>query len=244
MRVSVSYILEALKKSEQDRKKSESPNFYSIESAVLPERNRRNIWAWFFMGLLLLNLSFFASYLFWKYQSKVPQAQEAVLSAPIKSESLAPVQAQAKPPVALQKNYQQEREIVTAKAVIRTHNNAPEQTQIVNDEAQFETIGPQSRRYAESLQVDEEEPNKLPSPYDLPKAVQSALPSLHFDSHMYSSDGPFRSVIVNGQLLKEGEFIEEGLMLVEITESGVILNFNGHIFSMPVVQGWVNETSR
>jgi predicted RNA-binding protein len=48
-------------------------------------------------------------------------------------------------------------------------------------------------------------------------------------------------VNINGVSTREGDFISNDLMLVEITESGVIMDFEGHSFVMNIVEEWQND---
>ena len=73
----------------------------------------------------------------------------------------------------------------------------------------------------------------LPTIRELPTAVAGALPPLHLDLHVFSADRAQRFVIVNGQRLREGGQLREGLALVAITPTGVVLDYRGSRFLLP-----------
>lgn len=66
----------------------------------------------------------------------------------------------------------------------------------------------------------------------LPIEIQRSLPPLSFSIHIYSSDPKARMVKVNGRILREGDAISAGLLLDQITQDGVVLAFRGYRFRM------------
>ncbi|AEP29118.1 general secretion pathway protein GspB [Brumicola nitratireducens] len=78
----------------------------------------------------------------------------------------------------------------------------------------------------------------LPRIDQLSIAIQTQLPSMAFSAHMYSSDRDGRWVRVNGRRLVEGDFIAEGLQLVNIEPQKVILSFKDEIFTMNALSDW------
>ncbi|PCJ35304.1 MAG: hypothetical protein COA99_13950, partial [Moraxellaceae bacterium] len=73
---------------------------------------------------------------------------------------------------------------------------------------------------------------------ELPQSVYSQIPDLTFSSHMYSSQGRFRSITINGRRLKEGKHYDERLLVREITEKGVVMSFDGTLFEVDVLGQW------
>lgn len=67
---------------------------------------------------------------------------------------------------------------------------------------------------------------------ELPLSVQHDLPKMTISGHIYSNEPGFRIVNINGQILREGEVISEGLKLEEITSTGIILSYKGYRFHM------------
>ena len=73
----------------------------------------------------------------------------------------------------------------------------------------------------------------VPTLHELPTSVAAALPALHLDLHVFSDDRAQRFVIVNGQRLREGGQLREGLAVVRITPLGAILDYRGNRFLLP-----------
>jgi general secretion pathway protein B len=269
----VSYILEALKKSEQDRKKSDAASIYTVEHRALPVEKRINIWAWFFIGLVLCNLFWLALYFFVKAPeapmvtsaspapatalnvvSPAPESASAPKEAPVVSSALSPSPVAPLP-------RQAHNQVTTEKAMVKTYRDSSLEVESSGAPI-YETIGPRKGAFDAAEQYEDfsvdpfnaaasnrdqaqrnpTQRNKvLPSPYHLPPEIQQQLPSMRFDSHLYSDDADFRSVIVNGQLLRENDWVSDDLLLFKITELGVILRFGSYAFQMPIVEGWESQ---
>jgi hypothetical protein len=69
------------------------------------------------------------------------------------------------------------------------------------------------------------------------KQLQSAIPSLNFEQHIYASDGT-GWVNVNGRDRYEGDYIGEYLIIEKILPQQVILSFQGESFSLPALKNW------
>jgi general secretion pathway protein B len=72
----------------------------------------------------------------------------------------------------------------------------------------------------------------LPFVDELPASVRDTLPSLKFAGHTYSASPNNRMIIINNSIKREGDPIEQGLKLEEITWDGVILNSRGVRFQV------------
>ena len=68
---------------------------------------------------------------------------------------------------------------------------------------------------------------------DLPEQVASGLPHVNIDLHVYADAPAERFVVVNGQRLREGSQLREGPTLERITPDGVILSYRGTRFVVP-----------
>ena len=75
----------------------------------------------------------------------------------------------------------------------------------------------------------------IPSPTaytDLSQELRSRLPQLEVSLHFYSSDPARRMVRIDGRLLHEGEAVAEGLTVHEITPEKTIIDYHGRLFSL------------
>lgn len=71
----------------------------------------------------------------------------------------------------------------------------------------------------------------IPDVAELPVSLRKSMPPLELTGHLYSLGHPnARKVILNGAALKEGQYLDDDLMVSEITPDGVILDFHGRLF--------------
>jgi general secretion pathway protein B len=75
-----------------------------------------------------------------------------------------------------------------------------------------------------------------PAP-DLPTiddvALQGGVPEMHIDLHVYADNPQERFVFVNKRKYREGETLQEGPRVEEITRNGVVLSQHGRRFILP-----------
>ena len=64
-------------------------------------------------------------------------------------------------------------------------------------------------------------------------AAQGGLPEMRIDLHVYASNPQDRFVFVNKRKYREGETLQEGPRVEEITRDGVVLNQHGRRFILP-----------
>jgi len=76
---------------------------------------------------------------------------------------------------------------------------------------------------------------------DLPDHVIRHLPEIHITAHIFASDPDLRMVNINGVSTREGDFVSNALILVAITESGVVMDFEGYAYVMNIVENWQNN---
>lgn len=72
----------------------------------------------------------------------------------------------------------------------------------------------------------------------LPAELQVRLPEVSVTSHIYSEDAAFRNVKINGDTRHEGDLIGARHRLLAVTESGVILEFEGYAYILDIVEDW------
>ena len=88
------------------------------------------------------------------------------------------------------------------------------------------------------LSRHQDQPNldqkNVKSVYDLPLTQQQSLPRIHIEGHIYDPDPDVRMVIINGHVRREKQTISAGLSLQEITPDGVIINDKGRMFKVKV----------
>lgn len=225
----MSYILDALRKSEQERQRGKVPDIHGAVADQPMPGNKPNIWPIITVVVILVNvgiLLFFAL-----RQSDVAELQPALVTPEVPN--IAPRQSVAATPAVLPAPSVQPgpslvpqakpQERVSASA--GQQNNSPEQPIIIK---------PKTSREQEPVpQV-----GYLPQLEELPAYERDGIPDMTFSSHMYSSMPKFRSIIINGKRLKEGQFLNEELQVREITESGVVMSRGSTLFEVDVLGRW------
>jgi general secretion pathway protein B len=66
----------------------------------------------------------------------------------------------------------------------------------------------------------------------LPDAVRQQLPALAFSGATYSANPLYRMVIVNGQVLHEGDTAALGVVLEKIEQQQAVLRFRGYRYAV------------
>jgi general secretion pathway protein B len=205
----MSFILDALKKSENERQREIGPSFADVKSAAPAARIPK---LWIGVGaLLLVNIVVLVTLLTRHDQAPVaaaPVATPAVPAAPtpeavpsaIPAIVAAPLPAAAAP---------------SAAAVEDGETTAPEPRLDQPIPASFADQGP------------------LPTMNEVVAQGRAALPELHLDMHVYGADASQRFVSINGRKLREGMQAQEGLHVEHITRDGVVLNYRGLRFLLP-----------
>ena len=228
----MSYILDALKKSDQERQQGSSPHLYSLHSNAPPRRNatpfyqRRGLWL--VLGGLLL--SGICLGIFWLVnRDSVP------LNPPVPHEASSDgkiTQPAVQKPTGKEApmHTPQESRRITATAADTKDNSVPQ------------VIIKENNVVLRSVPLKEKTsppPEMVPTTgktasvarlQDLPADIRATVPELKFAGHTYSKDPAQRMIIVNGQILREGAMISAGTRLAQITWDGVIIDFQGNRF--------------
>jgi len=236
----MSFILDALKKSENERKRQTGPSLADI--TVIRRRNERPWWAFAVGALLALNLMVLVVVLMRNGDAKptAPVQQQQVAPAPQAQTYAAPTPApaQAYQPPAPSPSYQNH--VATDPSVRSLADEAgayeepaptvPEGRPMVRRiEPPAVKPLPAETRARASAPGDME---VLPTADDL-AASGTNLPELHLDIHVHSHNPAERFVFVNMRKYQEGETTKEGPSVERITPEGVILNQRGLRFLLP-----------
>lgn len=99
------------------------------------------------------------------------------------------------------------------------------------DESQDQTIPSQETEEINSVTGEFQPLTQMPA------WVQNGVPNLHFEQHIYASDGQ-GWVNVNGRDRYQGDMIAPELQLKKILPQQVILKYRGEVFSLPALTNW------
>ena len=223
----MSYILDALKKSDQERQQGNSPHLYALHHPIPPRKNSaplaRRLGLWVVGGVLLLGVCL-ALIMFFSWQDSSPS-----------------------PPVALNTTSGQQTSGTVAKDPAAPKTQPPSQENFAGEAGTRSNSLPQViikesdviRRTVPIREKSQPPSSDLPPAgtadavaqlQDFPANIQAAVPELKFAGHTYSAEPAQRMIIVNGRILREGDTISAGTYLAQITPDGVIIDFQGHRF--------------
>ena len=235
----MSYILEALKKSEQERGAGETPSVQTIHSAGLQyAQQKKPLWPYMLAAVITLNvialIVFFAP-----ASNSVKQVNPApVTTSPAVEQVTAstvatPIQKQAPPALPATEQASPAPTPVKAVAQPRQPTTAPQtiaaSTSTRRSEDNYQpSISSQTRNdYVSVVDVR-----------DLPLDIQARIPDMVFSAHVYSSNPQQRSVVINGNFMEQGDMLTSKLRLDEITPGGVVFDFDGVRFRTSVLSNW------
>jgi len=213
----MSFILDALKKSEAERLRQDTPGFSDVPGS--PREKSAVHWIWIIVVLIGINIIVLVVMFMRpdRLQESVAgnPATESTSELPSKSASAA-----SSPAIVAEANQAQRpaAEITTDSFTPAVIDVAPQSTGPVPAVASY-----QSPRITESYATFN----------DLRAQGLLQLPDMHLDIHVYSSDPKDRFVFVNMSKYKERATLDEGPVVMEITPDGVILEFRGTGFLLP-----------
>lgn len=256
----MSFILDALKKSESDRQRQASPALFEVKVAA--PRRRFPLWAVALGALLVINVVVL-SWVLLRRQDAPPPVTTAATAAPLPSAATISPTAPATP--AMNANGMQPTVMVPTTVYVPAQmempaNSTPNVT-VVQAAPQAGVTGPASTPpLADEPRLESHEP-AVPPDYDardyrraitpqqagaiaaarrngeLPSrddvvAQGTQVPDLRLDLHVYDPNPANRFVFINMRKLREGETLPEGARVEQITATGVELSYHGKRFTL------------
>lgn len=199
----MSFILDALRKSEQDRQRGRAPDI--LQTSSVPAPRRRNGWLPV-VGLLAgLNISLLLVLWLTRDDTAAPAPPPAAATT-----------AQAPPPVVADPNVPRDlrRELEAP---------APPPTPAPGPPAAASTPTRPSAPGADAVDYP-------PTLTELQLAGRVNVEPLRLDLHVYSSNPKERFVFINNARYREGEQLSAGPSVEQIVDVGVILKYEGREF--------------
>ncbi|MEP3563688.1 MAG: general secretion pathway protein GspB [Marinobacter sp.] len=236
----MSYILDALRKSEAERRQGKAPDLgQQVQMIYRPKKKPVSAVVWVVLALIM-NAAVLA-YVFWPSRP-VPETT-AISAGTVEPDAVASPgaparasQAETKPEPEFQPEPVNQVPVVpveSPQAVAESGLNEPrfEQPTII--------VPSQSEQQRPPAPVQTRPQERVPHLVELPLSFQKSVPDLTFNSHIYSSDPTASRVMINNRYLRTGQSL--GSLLVEnITEDGVVLSKNGQRFRVGIVRDWVS----
>ena len=77
-------------------------------------------------------------------------------------------------------------------------------------------------------------------PIGQPVNTSQRLAAMRFSSHIFASDKDLRMVVVDGRRMVEGDTFGDGIHLHQITEDGVVFEYRGERYPIDILSQWDN----
>jgi len=258
----MSFILDALRKSEHERQRQTGPAL--VEVAVAAPKPKSNIWATAAIALLLVNLVAIGVLLLMKSRDE-PAAAASVAAAPPAGPITTPV-ANTPAPTAqasVTRTLPETPAAVAPLPVLRPAEPLPEPATRNPLESEMSSYAPPAEYAAaaaapppgpaavrpigqgsvvyqslpEANAATTYSPAGTASNGNLPTAdevsARGGIPELRLELHVYSNRPEERFVFVNGRRYREGDTTADGAAVEQITRDGVVMSAGGSRFLLP-----------
>ena len=215
----MSFILDALRKSELERQRQSGP---SIAELPIARDDRRMPWALLAIGALLAVNAGGLLYFILRPDKPVVAAV-GTTTAPIAAAPVATAPAAAPlpaelPPATESTPADEGASIAPAMPAASSPPPAPDPTLLPEPSVTYAPAPPSGNP---------------PSIDELPAQATAGLPELSVDLHIYTDDPAKRAVFINGRRYQRGAVLAEGPIVEEITRDGVVLSYHGQRFQLP-----------
>jgi general secretion pathway protein B len=214
----MSFILDALKKSEIERQRQSMPGLMDAPASL--RRGRLPLWAILLGCLLAINMVILIIVLM---RNNAPSAGSTAVKHDTSSANIKVPQVDEHfSPLAQAPVYAPEIPVPPAETTPTPHAIA-------------QHAAPHAFRRPDPVLTEEEADNDevLPTINEINLTGAQALAELHLDVHVYATKPADRFVFINMRKYKEGNTLQEGPVLERIRRDGVVLNYQGVRFILP-----------
>jgi general secretion pathway protein B len=226
----MSFILDALKKSENDRQRRSGPALFEVKVAA--PRTRLPPWAIAIAALLVVNLGI----VMWMLLRHPERAGTAAGAAPAAAApaAAAPAVTASNPGPAAPAPAAPAPAAAVAATPAAVPAAAPASAPAA-DQANPEDYAPAEEPPAQPFggHVQRGTAAGVPLYQDAAATPGTQIPQLRLDLHVYAVRAQDRFVMINMRKLREGESLPEGVRVESITPDGAVLSYNGSRFLLP-----------
>ena len=235
----MSYILDALKKSEQQRQRGAAPSLVAAQATdAAPRQPAGLLYGLAVAALLVVGI---AIGMLRPWQAAAPALQSVAVKPPeavvpptppapapatveitIKTERQTPVPAPAAPP-----GLPPAGDAVKPQVPVPAAQTVPSKSAIA---PQNKASSSAPERPAGARPADAAPERTLTTFAELPASIQQEIPKLSILFHIHSGNPKDRLVGINDRTFREGDAVEPGLVLEQITPDGMILTYKGYRF--------------
>lgn len=239
----MSYILEALKKSEQDRQGTAMPDLKTLQLEESVPEKERVLWPYYIVAMLGVGIGgFFA----WKSVYQEPTeanfvnagaemlAKETSVAEPVEETTLPNVESGATNKKDSAPRFGKQAKPLKQKVAAAQKQIEPKVV-FAKEPLDGSALEPANKG---SVIFSKKPLDGVVNISELPPEIRSEIPRISFDGHVYSGKREQRSVMINGRKMQEGEMISADLKLEKVTANGAVFEFKGYWFKLGALQDW------
>jgi general secretion pathway protein B len=230
----MSFILDALKKSEIERQRQSLPGL--MDTPAARRRNRLPLWALLLAILLAVNIAVLVVILVHNGSAPAANIKKRANTAPV-AEEQAPAVTEHFSPLGQAPVYAPEIPVTSADRAAGGPDPVPAVAPLVPSRPLAQRSAPHASAHRpdpvlsdEDARADEE---VLPTINEINLTGSQALPELHLDVHVFATKPADRFVYINMRKYHEGNTLPEGPLVEHIRRDGVVLNYQGLRFILP-----------
>ncbi|MDQ6961009.1 MAG: general secretion pathway protein GspB [Mariprofundaceae bacterium] len=222
----MSFLLDALKKSEQERQ-DVLPNLQTKHATYTQKK-----WPWLWISLLSLAILLNVALFFWFYPSTTPKqtiAKQPMIQPPItqqktikKQQAIVPEQEQKEETISLPFSHLKDAPIAQA-----TPSKA-----FIEKNKQPMRLTPEKSLRKQVLVTK----NTTMTLNDLSPQQRKKIGHVNISAHFFNEQATDRIVMINGDTKHEGQWVHPELQIIAITSQGVLLKHQQLVFSMEAFQ--------
>jgi general secretion pathway protein B len=210
----MSYILEALKKAEAERRQEKVPGIHTQPLPAPSAAHRESSWqrtpVWI-AAICVAAAALLAAMWFKPWQSQPVPVQ--VAQAPIPAAATAPPVQTALPAPA------------PAPTTVRSQNENPRVADALPQPPQHREQKAHEKEKPAAVSAPAAVEARVPSLRELPEQIQREIPEFKVGGYIYADKPADRSVLINNRLLHEGDEAAPGVTLERMQKNGMILRY-------------------
>lgn len=240
----MSYILEALKKLEQKRQQEGTPNLLTLQGEITPVHKKKVRWLKFISGFVIVSIVIVV-FLFWvRTKERTPQSMptqtqmtsdvkmpsQSTVSQTKKEDTITEILKDVPPPEKKDLARSTPSQPLTPTPMKATPEHVSPKTLPAQPSPASKTPDELPLKATKQTQPSK----KIVAIKELPPDIKNKLPELKMTVHSYNDQSQSRFVVINNTTVREGQSINNELKLEQITQNGVVLNYQGNRFSLGI----------
>ncbi len=218
----MSFILDALRKSEQHRQRAASPTLLTAQTnPPAPAQPGFSVNGW--LAALLIGAGILIGWL-GPWQAEPPPARDRLAPLSPTTDAVIPTENSTAMPGLLPKTsdpIQPANQVAYPVLSGKPQAEAPRQT---SEEANMQQALPTP------VPAEAEREKNVMTLNELPTSIRQEIPDIAISFHVYAAKPVERRVMINNELLRQGESIPPGLAVEQITPDGVVIGYKGYRF--------------